>query len=329
MEDQLADVKKLLGLILDELRASKVSLGFQESVLTPVYLNSVKSPGHVWYRIVDGEQIPIKDQAFTGYLTRIERVTETRREKDSEKLHLWMEGKAGALYRFECGWGRQTFKSLISAIASLSPDEIKQPITLYPYVGKDPSVLFVKLYLNRKAVFSPYGDDTDWDALWSAATQNLGSASDSIGPVEPETKVKPTPSPMTVVPGVSGSGVIDQVKLNLSHCNTIDDLVALAFWLHDSQEGESLREVPESYGWVLEKIKERANMASCSIVDVLAGTDVEMRRLGWTAQQGRDYLFRAYRKRSRQELHQGQLIDFLAFLKSQPNNLLSRTSRPC
>ncbi|QZZ19099.1 hypothetical protein J5X98_16960 [Leptothermofonsia sichuanensis E412] len=44
---------------------------------------------------------------------------------------------------------------------------------------------------------------------------------------------------------------------------------------------------------------------------------VEMQRLGWTIQQGRDYLQQVYGKRSRQQLTPTELTDFLQHLQSR------------
>ena len=52
--------------------------------------------------------------------------------------------------------------------------------------------------------------------------------------------------------------------------------------------------------------------------DIIARTNVELRRLGWTNQQGRDYLVQTYGKRSRQLLTDDELIDFLNHLESEP-----------
>jgi glycosyltransferase involved in cell wall biosynthesis len=43
-----------------------------------------------------------------------------------------------------------------------------------------------------------------------------------------------------------------------------------------------------------------------------------MQRLGWTTWQGRDYLIKAYGKRSRQLLTDAEVLHFLAYLESQP-----------
>jgi hypothetical protein len=53
--------------------------------------------------------------------------------------------------------------------------------------------------------------------------------------------------------------------------------------------------------------------------DIIARTNVELKRLGWTNQQGRDYLVQTYGKRSRQLLTDDELLDFLHHLESEPS----------
>ncbi|MEM9908139.1 MAG: hypothetical protein AAF921_24280 [Cyanobacteria bacterium P01_D01_bin.44] len=52
--------------------------------------------------------------------------------------------------------------------------------------------------------------------------------------------------------------------------------------------------------------------------DIIAQTDVEMARLGWSSRQGREYLEQTYGKRSRQQLTDEELLAFLLHLESQP-----------
>ncbi len=49
--------------------------------------------------------------------------------------------------------------------------------------------------------------------------------------------------------------------------------------------------------------------------DVMAQTDVELIRLGWTSAQGREYLEKTYGKRSRQQLTDEELMSFLLYLE--------------
>jgi len=57
---------------------------------------------------------------------------------------------------------------------------------------------------------------------------------------------------------------------------------------------------------------------SVDLSDVIAQTDIELRRLGWTPSMGRTYLEQAYNKRSRAELSELELYEFLSYLTSQP-----------
>jgi hypothetical protein len=53
--------------------------------------------------------------------------------------------------------------------------------------------------------------------------------------------------------------------------------------------------------------------------DIMAKTNVELKRLGWTTEQGRKYLMETYGKRSRQRLTDEELIDFLHHLELEPS----------
>mgnify|MGYP001791820075 CR=1 FL=1 len=56
--------------------------------------------------------------------------------------------------------------------------------------------------------------------------------------------------------------------------------------------------------------------APINLSDVIAQTDLELRRLGWSVETGRDYLEQTYQKRSRHELSEEELIQFLCHLES-------------
>lgn len=58
--------------------------------------------------------------------------------------------------------------------------------------------------------------------------------------------------------------------------------------------------------------------APIDLSEVIAQTDVELKRLGWTHVQGRRYLEKTYSKRSRQHLTDTELIEFLDYLTAQP-----------
>ncbi|NJO29079.1 MAG: hypothetical protein HC874_17150 [Richelia sp. SL_2_1] len=70
--------------------------------------------------------------------------------------------------------------------------------------------------------------------------------------------------------------------------------------------------------------KRKKKTEPVDLSDVIAKTDVELERLGWTPQQGREYLINTYGKRGRTLLTEEELLDFLNYLESLPaqTNLL-------
>lgn len=59
-------------------------------------------------------------------------------------------------------------------------------------------------------------------------------------------------------------------------------------------------------------------LPSFDLSDVIAQTDVEIRRLNWTVRQGQEHLQNFYHKKSRQQLTDDELLDFLEYLQSLP-----------
>lgn len=62
-----------------------------------------------------------------------------------------------------------------------------------------------------------------------------------------------------------------------------------------------------------------AELEAMDFNDIKQKTDIEIKRLGWTGEQGRDFLMSRYGKRSRLHLKDEQLIEFLHYLENLPN----------
>ncbi len=78
---------------------------------------------------------------------------------------------------------------------------------------------------------------------------------------------------------------------------------------------------PLDFGAEKEAKKAKAKtspVAIPDIKDVMAKTEIEIRRLGWTTQQGRNFLLQRYGKRARTLLSDEELLDFLSYLEDQP-----------
>ncbi|MEN9229354.1 MAG: hypothetical protein Q6L68_00485 [Thermostichus sp. DG02_5_bins_236] len=60
--------------------------------------------------------------------------------------------------------------------------------------------------------------------------------------------------------------------------------------------------------------------------DIIAQTDVELQRIGWTNKEGREFLESRFHKKSRHQLTDTELREFLRYLKQQPPRLKSEPS---
>ena len=55
--------------------------------------------------------------------------------------------------------------------------------------------------------------------------------------------------------------------------------------------------------------------------DIIHQTDAEFKRIGWSIRDAKDYLDFAYGAKSRMQLNDQELLEFLSFLKNQPTAL--------
>jgi len=72
-------------------------------------------------------------------------------------------------------------------------------------------------------------------------------------------------------------------------------------------------------GKKLAETKMVATTEPIDLSDAIARTSVELKRLGWSNQQGREYLEQKYNKRSRQHLNDEEMLEFLHYLESLPS----------
>ncbi|TAF11302.1 MAG: hypothetical protein EAZ77_01145 [Nostocales cyanobacterium] len=76
---------------------------------------------------------------------------------------------------------------------------------------------------------------------------------------------------------------------------------------------------PEDMGLQSGMGKRKNKSEPVNLSDVIAQTDVQIERLGWTKEQGREHLKKTYGKLGRSLLSETELLDFLNYLKSQPD----------
>ena len=99
----------------------------------------------------------------------------------------------------------------------------------------------------------------------------------------------------------------DQVDAPVENFGNVTPLVPRNY-------SEEITETPEQNAEAKMEASEPIDLS-----DLIARTSVELKRLGWGTQQGREYLKQTYNKRSRQELTDQEMLEFLHYLESQPS----------
>lgn len=136
-----------------------------------------------------------------------------------------------------------------------------------------------------------------------------------------ESKPEPVTSPVTTPPLVA-----DQITFNHEYdAAEVEESqeVETSHWTTESINPTPLPDVPAT-AYTHEELEAETSATPptaepIDFSDVIARTNVELKRLGWTNQQGRDYLVQTYGKRSRQLLKDDELLDFLHHLESEPS----------
>ena len=112
-------------------------------------------------------------------------------------------------------------------------------------------------------------------------------------------------------------------EISSNEVETPQENVETALWMVEKMPQTQLHDLPVTSSPENElEIPASSTPATSTPIDfsdVIARTNVELKRLGWTNQQGRDYLVQTYGKRSRQLLTDAELLDFLTHLESEPS----------
>lgn len=153
---------------------NKPRLGFHNDAgITRIYCN--RSNGCLWYTLANGSTpVAIQQTALTGYLRELKFDRVTRRGKETCKLLITIEGDK--MYQLESGYDSHFSKCLLSAIASLTPQKLMQPVTIAVQPGNDDNVLFSRVYLGAEYIKAPYGDNTDFREISKLAISNIKTA---------------------------------------------------------------------------------------------------------------------------------------------------------
>jgi hypothetical protein len=159
--------------IADAQSPAKQTLGFGPAPKSQVYVFCNRKHGGVWYTLnSENQPVNIEQPALTGYIRKLEFKEKVRRNEKSHKLHCTIE--ADQLYVLEGSAVAHFSKGLLSAIVFLSPEQLKQPITIVPQPStENGEVLFCNVYLDDKQIFAPYDDQTDWKLASRAAIDGV------------------------------------------------------------------------------------------------------------------------------------------------------------
>lgn len=159
-------MEELLQQILTELRIQNApKLGFSNTAPGAMWVFcNRKNPPHLWYTVQDGEVVALPGTSLTAYFQSIAFPSVERKNKEVTKLNIYMAGDRP--YVIESGYDSHFSKGLLSAIATLTADQLRYtPLTICPQPGDDEAVLFCRVYLGQTLVKSQYAEDTDWRAI--------------------------------------------------------------------------------------------------------------------------------------------------------------------
>jgi 6-phosphogluconolactonase (cycloisomerase 2 family) len=171
---QLAASQERIEGYLKQEKQRQIELGFGEPPrVRYIYCN--RSNNCLWYWINDSrEVVPIPKAALTGYVEKLEFKQVERRGKDTWKLHLHI--RADRRYVLEAGYDSNFSKSLISALAAITPQQLQQPITIEVQAAESDEVLFCRVYANGELVFAPWDEGTVWKVVAKQAISKVGQA---------------------------------------------------------------------------------------------------------------------------------------------------------
>lgn len=172
----LVAIAQAIEHLTEALAPSKQLLGFGAAPRTTQYVFCNRTHGGVWYTLDSQNQpVNIEHQALTGYIRKLEFVKAQRRGKEVCKLHCTVE--AEQTYVLESAHDSNFSKGLLSGIAALPPEQLKQPLTIVPQPSaQQAEVLFCNVYQCDRQVFAPYDDQTDWRLCSRAAIDAVKAA---------------------------------------------------------------------------------------------------------------------------------------------------------
>lgn len=170
--EELVSLLQQQNQLLQALLSDK-DLGFCNPPIPRYIYANRQYPECLWYfwDFQNSKPIPILTTALKGVVTGIRIEEKEFRGKSEPKLQC--EVLADQRYVIVCGFDTLFAKGLLSALATLTKEQINAPIVIAAEPGDTEQVLFCKVYINSEYVFAPYTPDTDWDLMVSGIVAKL------------------------------------------------------------------------------------------------------------------------------------------------------------
>ena len=138
---------------------NKPKLGLHsEAGSSKIYCN--RHNGYLWYTLNNSEASAITQTALTGYLRELKFEKCERRGKEVHKLLATIQ--ADRMYILESGHDTHFTKSILAAIATLTPQQLYSPVTIQPQAGTDENVLFCRVWVESELVIASYNEESNW-----------------------------------------------------------------------------------------------------------------------------------------------------------------------
>jgi hypothetical protein len=315
----MATTEELLVDILAELRRSRSQpLGFGHPPKARFIFANRQYNDCLWYFWLGDKNThePIEHTALTGTIEKLEIEEKTFRGKPDPKVNLHI--RADRPYVIQAGFDTLFAKGLLFSLDALSKGELSGVVTIAVEPGETEQVLFCRVYVGDRSVFAPYEESVNWHQVIASIKAKLGASDDS--PVEPSTApiaAHPVTGQTELIPDERG-GIADKLGTMIKQMSAQE--VDAVF----KKLNEWRKELGENaYTLLYQKWKARSNqLKPIDRTDVIAAITVEMDRLEWTTDDGRDYLLKTYSKRKRAELEDAQLVEFLGYLKGLRSGLV-------
>lgn len=291
--------------------ADKLLLGFCDppAYARPLYLGA--KHGGLWY-FWDGEKAiaPAKD-AITCRIKSIDIATKEFKGKQNPKLHVKID--AGSQYTLVSGLETVTAKSLLWGLAAA---DLRQVLIISMSAGKEENAVFANVFQGGAPVNR---EEISYNRITESQILDLVAQLQSV-----LTGKAPTPKPESPAPEpLTGQGrLIDSDQAAVDRlANQIRQMSAA----HTNLVRQKIDQWREAIGATAHDVLIKRWEKRCRELGV-AATDraglielipVEMKKAGWDKAQAQQYLISKYSKRSRDELSNGELQEFLAHLRSQ------------